>query len=88
MNPHILIYMLQKALILLLLLSAVPVLSSLITGLIVSLFQSVTQIQEPTLSFVPKFIAVSLSLLIMGPMIAGELVKFSLFLIQYTAFVQ
>ena len=50
--------------------SAAPMLIvSLIVGLIVSIVQAVTQIQEATLSFVPKIIAVFISMLIFGPWI-------------------
>ncbi|MGM0595951.1 MAG: flagellar biosynthetic protein FliQ [Myxococcota bacterium] len=76
MADYIYFTMLKNALLLLVLLSSIPVISGLLTGLIISVFQSVTQIQESTLSFVPKFIAISLALLITGPMIAKELSSF------------
>ncbi|MFV0502724.1 MAG: flagellar biosynthesis protein FliQ [Lachnospirales bacterium] len=47
--------------------SAPPLLLGLLVGLIVSLFQAITSIQEPTLAFVPKILAVFLSLIIFGP---------------------
>ena len=50
---------------------------SLTVGLIVSVIQAVTQIQEATLAFVPKIVAVFLSLLIFGPWIVGLLTKFT-----------
>lgn len=50
---------------------------SLTVGLIVSVIQAVTQIQEATLAFVPKIVAVFLSLLIFGPWIAGLLAEFA-----------
>jgi len=83
MSPEIYIYLIQKALILLLLFSAIPVLSSLFTGFFISLFQSVTQIQEQTLSYVPKFLAVSFSLIITGPFIARELIAFYIVILNY-----
>ncbi len=43
-------------------------------GLIVGLFQSVTQLQEPTLSFVPKLMAAALVIAIAGPWMLDELV--------------
>jgi flagellar biosynthetic protein FliQ len=46
---------------------AAPVLlTSLVVGLAVSLFQSVTQIQDPTLTFVPKLLVIGLVLVLMG----------------------
>ena len=50
---------------------------SLLVGLIVSVIQAVTQIQEATLAFVPKIIAVFLSLLIFGPWILSLITEFA-----------
>jgi flagellar biosynthetic protein FliQ len=47
-----------------LILSLLPLLASLIVGLVVSLFQALTQIQEQTLTFVPKIIATILVIMI------------------------
>ena len=56
---------------------AAPVLLvSLVVGLIISIFQSVTSIQEQTLTFVPKIIAVFLSLILLGNWMLGELSGF------------
>ncbi|GGN90394.1 flagellar biosynthesis protein FliQ [Saccharibacillus kuerlensis] len=49
----------------------------LLVGLIVSVFQATTQIQEQTLAFVPKIVAVMLSVLIFGPWILNTLVDFT-----------
>lgn len=51
--------------------------TSLVVGFAVSLVQSVTQIQEVTLSFVPKAIAVAAALLISGHWMISELVTFT-----------
>ena len=57
---------------------AAPVLiTALIVGFAVSLFQSVTQIQEVTLSFVPKAIGVGVALLVSGNWMLHELVSFT-----------
>jgi flagellar biosynthesis protein FliQ len=50
---------------------------SLAIGLVVSLFQSVTQIQEITLTFVPKLIGVGLVLMLSGHWMLGELIGFT-----------
>lgn len=56
---------------------AAPVLLvSLVVGLVISIFQTVTSIQEQTLTFVPKIIAVFLSLIILGNWMLGELSGF------------
>ena len=60
------------------LLAAAPVLIlSMVVGLIISLFQSVTQIQEPTLAFIPKIVVSALALLFFGPFILAMLTDFT-----------
>jgi flagellar biosynthetic protein FliQ len=49
---------------------------ALVIGLIVSIFQALTQIQEQTLTFVPKFFAILVCLWLMGPFIQNTLVQF------------
>ncbi|MFW5966957.1 MAG: flagellar biosynthesis protein FliQ [Persicimonas sp.] len=67
----------REGLMLVLVVSAPPILASLVMGLIVAVFQATTQIQEQTLTFVPKLIAVFASLLIAGPWIGAQLVQFT-----------
>ena len=50
---------------------------SLVIGVIVSLFQAVTQIQEQTLTFVPKLIALALALVLLGPWMLHTIVGFT-----------
>ncbi len=57
-------------------------LTSLVVGVLVGLLQSVTQIQEPTLSFVPKFLAIGLVIIISGPWILQEIVTYTESLIR------
>ncbi|MHA0855978.1 flagellar biosynthesis protein FliQ [Paenibacillus sp. CMAA1364] len=57
--------------------SAPMLLLGLGVGLIVSIFQATTQIQEQTLAFVPKIVAVLLALLLFGPWILTTLVDFT-----------
>jgi len=56
--------------------AAPPLLMGLSVGLLVSVFQTVTSIQEQTLAFVPKIVAVFVSLLFFGPFILGNIVGF------------
>jgi flagellar biosynthesis protein FliQ len=58
-------------------LSAPILVTSLVIGFAVSLFQSITQIQEVTLSFVPKVIGVGIALLICGNWMMHTLVTFT-----------
>ena len=52
------------------------VLVSMIVGLIISLFQTLTSIQEQTLTFVPKLLAIMIALMIMGNWLLNEKVSF------------
>ena len=55
-----------------------PVLAvSLIVGLLVSIFQAVTQLQEPTLTFIPKILAVVLVIVLAGPWMMNTLLSFT-----------
>jgi flagellar biosynthesis protein FliQ len=57
---------------------AAPILlTALLVGFMISLFQAATQIQEQTLSFVPKMIAVCIALLITGNWVLSQLVSFT-----------
>ena len=56
--------------------SAPMLIISLVVGLIVSIFQTVTSIQEQTLTFVPKIIAVFVGLMIFGSWISTNLTEF------------
>jgi flagellar biosynthesis protein FliQ len=58
-------------------LSAPVLITALVVGFAISLFQSVTQIQEPTLAFVPKAVAVAIVLLISGHWMISEMVDFT-----------
>ena len=61
----------REGLFLVVLLSAPVVLASLIVGLVVSILQATTQIQEQTLTFAPKLIAVLVTLAVFGPWIGS-----------------
>lgn len=65
-----------QGLLLILILSAPPVLISMFLGTIVAIFQAATQIQEQTLPFVVKLLAVVLSLIFMGPWLGGQILAF------------
>ena len=67
----------REALMLMVLASAPPILASLVVGFLMSLLQATTQIQESTLSVVPKLCAAVLALVIAGPWIADQLTRFT-----------
>jgi len=61
----------------LVLVAGAPVLATaLIVGLIVSLVQAVTQVQDQTLTFVPKIVAVLVALVIVGPWMMEKIIEF------------
>ena len=66
----------NEAIWLTLVISGPPVLFSLLVGLTIALFQAVTQVQEQSLTFVPKVIVVFGTLAILGPWLAGALGQF------------
>ena len=67
MSPETVMTMGRQAMEITLLVSAPLLLVALIIGLIVSIFQAATQINEATLSFIPKLVGVFLALIIAGP---------------------
>lgn len=67
MTPTTVIDLDRQALELTLLVSAPLFIAALVTGLVVSIFQAATQINEQTLSFVPKLIATFITLVVAGP---------------------
>lgn len=66
-----------QALLLILILSAPPILISMSLGLFVAIFQAATQIQEQTLSFTVKLVAVILTIMLMGGFLSGQIVSFA-----------
>jgi len=67
----------REALLLTLLVSAPLLGLALIVGVMISIFQAITQIQEMTLTFVPKIIVVLVAMIIFGPWMLRILIKFT-----------
>jgi flagellar biosynthetic protein FliQ len=72
----------RDAVIVVLKVGAPVMLISLTVGLVISLFQALTQIQEATLTFVPKILVVFVSLLVLAPFMLHTLVDFTEQLMQ------
>ena len=66
----------QKAIFNIIIVSAPLLLVSLIVGLIISIFQTVTSIQEQTLTFVPKILAVFITLMLGGSWMMNTMIEF------------
>jgi type III secretion protein S len=66
-----------QGLLLILILSAPPILVSMFFGIIVAIFQAATQIQEQTLSFTIKLVAVTLTLMFLGSWLGVQIMAFA-----------
>ena len=77
MNSTAVIAMVREALELTLLVSAPLLLTALAVGLVVSVFQAATQINEMTLSFIPKLLGVFIAIVISGPWILQLMVDYT-----------
>lgn len=71
-----------QGMLLILILSAPPILISMFFGLLVAIFQAATQIQEQTLSFTIKLVAVTLVLMYMGGWLGAQIMTFALNIFQ------
>ncbi len=67
----------QQALYTIIIISAPMLGLALLVGLVVSIFQATTQIQEPTLTFIPKILAVLFSIMVFGPWMLGIIMDFT-----------
>lgn len=77
MTPDTVIDLGQGALTVTVMLAAPLLAAALVTGLFVGLFQAATQIQEQTLSFIPKLLAMVLSLLAFGPWLLQTITEYT-----------
>lgn len=82
MSPDVSIQLFAQLLWKAVLVSAPLLLTVLLVGLLVSIFQVVTQIQEMSLTFIPKLLASVLVLVLAGPWMLGQLVSYSSALIR------
>lgn len=77
MTPETVLTLGQRMLEVTILLSVPLLIPALLVGLLVGMFQAATQINEATLSFIPKLVAVVLVLVLMGPWLLGVLVDYT-----------
>jgi flagellar biosynthetic protein FliQ len=77
MDTSVILALAREALVLMVLASLPPIGASLVVGFLMSLLQATTQLQESTLSVVPKLCAAVLALVIAGPWIGGQLTRFT-----------
>jgi flagellar biosynthetic protein FliQ len=77
MNPETIMTVGSRALEITLLIAAPLLLVALVTGLVIGAFQAATSINEQTLSFIPKLIAISVTLVVAGPWMLKVLVSYT-----------
>ncbi|WP_053360826.1 flagellar biosynthesis protein FliQ [Bacillus sp. FJAT-27251] len=82
MTPDMVIHLAQQSIYTIMKISAPLLLIALAVGLLVSVFQAMTQIQEQTLAFIPKILAVFLSIVVFGPWMLTTLLDFTRELFQ------
>lgn len=76
MTPETVITVGRQALEMMLVVSAPLLLIALAVGLVVSFFQAITQLNEQTLSFLPKLVAITITLVVSGPWMIATLVDY------------
>lgn len=82
MTPEVIVDLIREALALIILMVSILVLPSLMVGLIVSVFQAATQINEQTLSFLPRLLTTFLSIMLAGPFLLMKITDFTQNLMQ------
>ncbi|MEE3239721.1 MAG: flagellar biosynthesis protein FliQ [Pseudomonadota bacterium] len=86
MSPETVVEVFGQGLFLVVMLVVAIILPSLIVGLIISVFQAATQINEQTLSFLPRLVATLVAIMILGPWIIQELLDISQYVFESIAY--
>jgi type III secretion protein S len=82
MSPEDAMFQITEAMMLVMILSMPPILVASVVGVVVSLLQALTQIQEQTLSFAVKLIAVALTIVAMAGILGSEMLNFTIKLFE------
>ncbi|HEY4548933.1 MAG TPA: flagellar biosynthesis protein FliQ [Bacillus sp. (in: firmicutes)] len=77
MTPETVITIAEEGIWMVLLICGPLLILALVVGLIISIFQATTQIQEQTLAFVPKIVAVLLGIIFFGPWMLSQLLSYT-----------
>ena len=85
MSPEQVIHVGRQAVETVLLTAAPMLIAAMVIGLLISIFQAATQINEQTMTFIPKIVAVFVTLLIFGPWIIELLVTFTTGILEQIA---
>ncbi|WP_282338250.1 MULTISPECIES: flagellar biosynthesis protein FliQ [Pseudomonas] len=82
MTPEVAVDIFREALWMITVMVGILVLPSLMVGLVVAMFQAATQINEQTLSFLPRLLVMLLTLIVGGPWMVRQLMEYATTLIQ------
>ena len=77
MTPEVAVDLFREALWLTAVIVATVVVPSLLVGLVVAMFQAATQINEQTLSFLPRLLVILVTLIVLGPWLAQQLMEYT-----------
>jgi len=77
MTPNIVVDLFREAVFLIMTMASVLILPSLVVGLIISMFQAATQINEQTLSFFPRLLTTLGAMVVAGPWLLSKIVEFT-----------
>ncbi len=78
MSVELVNQIIKQALVTVLIASAPALIVGMLVGLVISVFQAVSQIHEVTLAFIPKIVAIFISLIIFGPWIINVIIQFAI----------
>ncbi len=78
MSPDVALQQIEQAMLLVMLLSLPPIVVASVVGILVSLLQALTQVQEQTVSFAIKLIAVAVTIAAMASLLGSEMLNFAL----------
>ncbi len=87
MTPEVAVDIIREALSVTSLVVAAIIVPSLLVGLMVAMFQAATQINEQTLSFLPRLLITFMTLIVLGPWLVGQWMEFTTRLIHNIPFV-
>ena len=77
MTPDMMVQLLGEGFLLIVMMVSVLVVPSLVVGLVVSVFQAATQINEQTLSFLPRLLTTLITVMVAGPWLLARLIEFT-----------
>lgn len=78
MSPDTALHQISEAMLLVMILSMPPIVVASVVGVVISLLQALTQVQEQTLSFAVKLVAVAVTIAVMAGFLGSQMLNFTL----------